>query len=150
MFRNRPGFLVPTFAAALGFASCGSVPKSDGVSSIRFDPNPAAFSGGVCVSSARIQEIAGNSVNLLSVTAVFTDGNGTRGEFVFDADRLSSILDSQTIPAHGTVTGSFSFDLAAKGLTAPSDGTVVAVGAGNGTAVTHFVGTIRCEEKTPS
>jgi hypothetical protein len=120
------------------------------VSPVEFDPDPASVAAGVCTATARIQEIAGIPANIVSATAVFEDGDGTRGEFVFDADRLSSILDSQTLPAHGSVTGTFSFDLGSKGLKTPCDGTMVAVGAGSGAAVSHYVGTLRCQEKTPS
>lgn len=128
----------------LNLLSCGSGSPASVLSSLEFSPNPAAVSDGLCVSTARITEIAGHSVSIISVEALFTDSAGQSARYVFDSDQLSLLLDSQSLPAHGVVNGSFSFDLGSEGLQTPSEGSVVAVGAG-GETVTHFVGTLRCE-----
>jgi hypothetical protein len=126
--------------------SCGSFVPSGGISPVEFDPDPAVVASGACSSTARIVETAGVSADLVSITVAFRDADGGRGEFLFDAGSLSSVLDSLSLPPHGSVTGTFSFDLGSKGLKVPCEGTMVAVGVAKGAAVSHYVGAFRCEE----
>ena len=114
------------------------------VSPIEFSPNPASVVSGVCVSSAQIVDISGQSVTLISLQAEFTDQSGTKADFTLNANELKAILDSPVIIANGTANGSFSFDLGSKGLTSTADGSIVIVGAGGADAI-QYVGALRCE-----
>jgi hypothetical protein len=133
------------FVIGSGSLSCGSSVPGSVVSSVGFSPNPAVLSNGVCVSTAQIEEIAGQSLSIASANAVFTDSAGGRAEFAFNADELVSIFGTLTIPSHGIATGSFRFDLASKGLKIPADGTLVTIGVGLDGKITNFVGALRCE-----
>lgn len=141
---NRAASILLLLVLWLG-SSCGSGIVQTNVSSVLFDPSSATVSGGVCSSTATILDISGSTVSLLSATAFFSDSLGRRAEFEYDVEALAAILDSLIVPGAGRVTGTFSFDLGAQGLTTPSEGTIVVVGSGIGIVVTQFVGTLRCE-----
>ena len=137
--------ILPILFVSVGFSfwSCGSNTSTNQTASMLFSPNPGTVASGVCTSKGQITEMSGTALSFLSSEALFTDGNNQTGRFTLDATALSSIFGSGILPAHGAVTGSFSFDLNSKGLALPSNGTVVVIGTGNGVVIT-FVGTLQC------
>ena len=145
MFRPLRILLIILLSGIVFFSwSCGSNTAGNTAGSAEFAPNPATVASGQCTSTARIVEISGNVLSLVSGTALFTGGNGGTARFDFTPTQLSAAFGTGTLPANGTVAGSFTFDLGSASLALPANGTFVVIGTG-ARVVTTFVGTLQCE-----